>query len=71
MLQQEFRVTLDADFQFDPVVQFVATGADLQELINNAKQYGADLAAYTGARGVKKVDLVNGHTALGFIHIPI
>jgi hypothetical protein len=71
MLHQEFRVTLDAEFQTDPVVQFVAEGANLQELINNAKQYGSELAAYTGARGVKKVDLVNGHTVLGFINIPV
>jgi len=71
MLQQEFRVTLDAEFQTDPVVQFVAEGSSLQELINSAKAYGSELAAYTGARGVKKVDLVNGHTILGFVNIPI
>lgn len=71
MLHQEFRITLDLEFHTDPAINVIVEGNNLQELINNAKTYASELAAYTGAAGVRNVDLVNGHTILGFIKIPI
>ena len=70
-LHQEFRIILDLDFHTDPAINVVVEGNSLQELITNAKTYASDLAAFTGARGVRSVDLVNGHSILGFIKIPI
>ena len=70
-LQQEFRIILDLDFHTDPAINVIVTGDNLDQLINKAKGYASDLVAFTGARGVRSVDLVNGHTILGFIKIPI
>jgi hypothetical protein len=70
-LHQEFRIVLDLDWQADPAINVVVEGEDLGELIDSAKDYARDLAELTHARGVRSVDLVNGHTVLGFIKFPI
>lgn len=69
-IYQRFRISLDLDWHTDPVVECEIRGDNLQDVLNGAKQYGAELAAFTGGR-VKKVDLVNGHEILGFIKIPL
>jgi hypothetical protein len=65
------RIHLDKEWRTDPVVEADVSGATLQEVITTAKNLGSELAAYAGAAGVKKIDLVNGHEVLGFIEIPI
>lgn len=70
-IQQQFRITLDIEYQKDPVVECIIEGGDLEDVIAKAKDYAGELSAYTHARGIKEVNLVNGHEILGFIHIPL
>ena len=69
-LSQDFRITLDASWQADPVVDVNISGESLQELLDGARNYAKELAAYSHNQ-VKSVDLINGHTLLGFIKIPL
>lgn len=66
-----FNIHLDKEFHTDPVVQVSVSGASLQEIITTVKNVAAELSAFAGAAGVKKIDLVNGHEILGFIKIPL
>lgn len=70
-IQQQFRIHLDLDWRADPVIDCILTGETLEELITKAKNYAGELAAYTGATGIKSINLVNGHEILGFFKIPI
>ena len=69
-VHQDFRITLDLEWQADPVVDCTIEAESFSELLNAAKDYASDLAQQTGGR-VKRVDLLNGHSVLGFIKIPI
>lgn len=69
-VSQAFRITLDLEWQADPVVDCTIEAESFSELIDTAKSYASDLAQNTGGR-VKRVDLLNGHSILGFIKIPI
>jgi len=69
-VSQEFRVRLNAEFKSDPVFNLKVEGSSLEEVVNKAKEYAKELSAFTGAKGVAKLDMVNTHS-IGIFQIPL
>lgn len=70
-LHQQFRIHLDLAWRTDPVIDCFIEAESLEDMLTKVKTYAGELAAYTGAAGIKSIDLVNGHEVLGFFKIPI